>query len=431
MGEINRFLAEYAASGTVRMHMPGHKGRLDPLDITEIAGADSLYEADGIIERSENRMAACYGADATAYSAGGSTLCIQAMLALARERGTRVLCTRNLHTSAVNAMMLLGMQPVFLPVFQEDPRLPGFVAPETLRAALRGDEAAVYLTTPDYFGRQMDVAALARVCRERDVPLLVDNAHGAHLRFLTPDRHPMTSGASACADSPHKTLPALTGAALLHLRLPFGERRKAAMALFGSTSPSYLILRSLDQLLEPMENGELRSSLSRLNERCAELKTVLSAHGLPSVSADPTRLVLDANAAGYTGTALANAFREARIEPEYADRAFVVLLPSVCTPDEDWNRLHAFAEKFRPSAPIHWTPPTFELPESAMTLREAAFLPSESVAVEAAVGRIAARSVSPCPPGVPVVLPGERLSDDLCRYLRATGHTEIRVLTEK
>ncbi len=432
---LDDFLRSYGAAGFVRMHMPGHKGQLSSADITEIEGADSLYAASGVIAASEKRMAAVYGAARTAYSAGGSTLCIQAMLAMCARSAPhrrKILCARNLHVAAVNAMALLDLEPICLyPADRPDPRLPGAVTAGQVREALAAhpDAAGVYLTCPDYYGQRCDLEAIAVVCREAAVPLLVDNAHGAHLRFLQPNLHPMALGASACCDSLHKTLPALTGAALLHVAEPsLCGQEKDAMALFGSTSPSYLILQSIDQLLSSMESGELARRTAQLSARCASVRMAFASHGLRSIEGDPTRIVVDAQAAGLSGLLLAEQLRAARIEPEYADNGFVVLLPSIFSSRQDFARLIAFAETFQPSASYRPAVLPEPRPVRVLSLREAALSPAESLPVRQAVGRVAARSEATCPPGAPVLLAGEAVDEATADYLLEKGIRTLSVV---
>ena len=285
---IADFVRAYAASGCARLHMPGHKGRpflgCEALDVTEIAGADELYGAAGIIAQSEKNAGALFGSGRTFYAAEGSSQCVRAMLALAvwsAPPGRRpvVLAARNAHKSLLYAAALLDFDVAWL-----WPESPGQslcacpVSPAALERALEETRpAAVYVTSPDYLGGTCDVAALAEVSHRRGVPLLVDNAHGAYLRFLSPSRHPMDLGADLCCDSAHKTLPVLTGGAYLHVGRGapafFGENGRRALALFGSTSPSYLILQSLDlcnQYLAgdyPRRLAETAGALAALRER--------------------------------------------------------------------------------------------------------------------------------------------------------------------
>ncbi len=222
------FVREYAQSGTARLHMPGHKGvsflGCEPFDITEIAGADDLFHAEGVIRESEQNAAALFSAGATFYSTEGATLPIKAMLALAVQNAPkngarpRMLAARNAHKSFLYGCALLDIDVDWL--YGEGGHLcECSVSAKTLEQALRAAEApycAVFVTSPDYLGNMLDIAALAAVCRAHNVPLLVDNAHGAYLAFSRPVCHPITLGATMCADSAHKTLPALTGTAYLH-----------------------------------------------------------------------------------------------------------------------------------------------------------------------------------------------------------------------
>ena len=253
------FVQRYAKAGTARLHMPGHKGRCflgcEPWDITEVHGADALYEAEGILAESEQNAAALFGSQRTCYSTEGSSQCIRAMLYLAvTASGSRtVVAARNVHRAFVSAAALLDLELRWL--WPEESRsLCGCpISPAQLEEALGSlpePPAAVYLTSPDYLGGMAEIPALAQVCHQHGTLLLVDNAHGAYLRFLEPSLHPLDLGADLCCDSAHKTLPVLTGGAYLHLSPAapawLAAMAKSALGLFGSTSPSYLTLASLD-----------------------------------------------------------------------------------------------------------------------------------------------------------------------------------------
>ena len=340
------FVRRYAASGTSRLHMPGHKG-CGPLgceqwDITEIQGADELYEAEGVIAESEANATALFGTAHTYYSTEGSSQCIRAMLALAlqsaKPTGQRpVLCAaRNAHKALLYAAALLDLDIQWLwPAADAAGALCSCpVSPAALEAALTAGERAgqapfaVYVTSPDYLGGVQDIAGLARVCTAHGLPLLVDNAHGAYLRFLPEDRHPVALGAAICCDSAHKTLPVLTGGAYLHLgqNAPVQDEAtvRNTLNLFGSTSPSYLILQSLDAA-----NAALAGEWPRqLAECCAALETLRQALNAfapgfaragNAPDREPLKLTLDAAAVGYTGGELAQTLRSRAIECEYAD----------------------------------------------------------------------------------------------------------------
>ena len=225
---ISDFVRSYAASKALRLHMPGHKGKgplgVEERDITEIGGADVLYQSEGIIRQSEDNAARLFGAGRTLYSTEGSSLCIRAMIYLAMlharaaGRTPKVAAGRNAHKTFLTACALLDAEVEWL--YPETAALLSCpVTPEQVEAAVKGPQGAtaVFVTSPDYLGHQTDIAALAAVCRRYGALLLVDNAHGAYLRFLAPSRHPMDLGADLCCDSAHKTLPVLTGGAYLHI----------------------------------------------------------------------------------------------------------------------------------------------------------------------------------------------------------------------
>ncbi len=338
---IADFVRRYAASGTARLHMPGHKGRgplgCEALDITEIAGADALYEAGGIIARSEENAARLFGAQRTLFSTEGSSQCIRAMLALCvsgRKPGERpvVVAARNVHKAFVFAAALLDIEVVWLYPEAMTSLCACAVSPEALDAtlgALGAPPAAVYITSPDYLGGQADIAALARVCHAHGTVLAVDNAHGAYLHFLSPAAHPLDLGADICCDSAHKTLPVLTGGAYLHIAKgappALAAQARQAMALFGSTSPSYLTLMSLDLCNACLADGYAQR-LEATVHRIDALRARLAQSGWRALPSDPLKLTLDACAAGTTGQALAGRLRAGGVECEYADSESLVLM---------------------------------------------------------------------------------------------------------
>ena len=256
------FINEYKSKNFVRLHMPGHKGKnilgLEEYDITEIKGADSLYEANSIIAQSEENASKLFGCK-TYYSTEGSSLCIRALMHLAslyaNEKGKEliVFAGRNAHKTFLSAAALLDFEVEWLNNKNESSYLSATLDLTALEKSLsctNNKTKIVYITTPDYLGNIDDVRAIAEICDKNNALLFVDNAHGAYLRFLTPSCHPIDLGAHLCCDSAHKTLPVLTGGAYIHLsdKLPdvFEKNVKSSLSLFGSTSPSYLIMQSLD-----------------------------------------------------------------------------------------------------------------------------------------------------------------------------------------
>lgn len=435
------FVAAYGQSGIARLHMPGHKGK-GPLgcegrDITEIAGADSLYEAGGVIAQSEQNAAALFGAKATFYSAGGSSQCIGAMLCLALQKSKSrvVLAARNAHKSFLHAAALLDADVRWL-----WPRpyslLACPVTPEMLEnalAALPEAPAAVYITSPDYLGNVQPVAALAKVCHAHGAPLLVDNAHGAYLHFLPAPAHPLDEGADLCCDSAHKTLPVLTGGACLHLghgllKTEEGEVR-AALSLFGSTSPSYLILQSLDACNRYLA-GEARPKLAACVRAVEALKADLAAQGWAVAESEPLKVTLHASKRGWRGDALADFLRQNGVECEYADPDDLVLMVSPQNSPEDLEKVRAALAAAGQGSEAPQTPPQMARPRQAMGIRAALLAPAEEVPVAAAAGRVCAAPTVGCPPAVPVVVSGEEISPDAAAVFRYYGIETVRVVRE-
>lgn len=431
------FVRAYAASSPVRLHMPGHKGEpvlgCEPWDVTEIDGADALFEADGIIRESERIAGRFFGAQ-TFYSAEGSSLCIRAMLALAVRRmpaGTRpkVLAPRNVHKTFLSAAALLDFDPVWIGTAR-DGRLGATVTAAEVEAALDESTAAVYLTAPDYLGNLPDLAPIAAVCRRANVPLLVDNAHGAYLKFLKPSRHPIDLGADLCCDSAHKTLAALTGAAYLHVapsdRFGFAARAKDALALFGSTSPSYLILQSLDAQngLFPALPDRIESFLPQVDA----LRKRLQSHGYRLLGDEPLKITVDANAFGYTGDGLAALLAKRNVVAEFHDPQYLVLMLSPRNTPEDLTRAADALCAISPREPIEPAilPPI--VPTPVLSVRAAMLAEQERLPVEECVGRILAEPCVGCPPAVPIRMCGERIDAAAAQWFRFYGVKTLAVV---
>ena len=451
-------------------------------DITEIPGADSLYEADGIIAESEANASRLFGCP-TFYSTEGSSHCIRAMLLLAcqarqgiKDQGSgiresarrfRILAARNCHKAFLSAVALLDLDVVWLPA-AEGSYLSAQPTPEALDAALtESGAAAVYLTCPDYLGFLPDLRPLAELCHAHGALLLVDNAHGAYLRFLTPSRHPMDLGADLCCDSAHKTLPVLTGGAYLHAaagRMGHCDSQRTlrdALALFGSTSPSYLILQSLDLANPYLE--KLPEMLAGFLPQVEALKSRLRAAGWTVVGDEPMKLTLDLRPAGTsiacppsprfpTGPALAAALEQAGIYCEFFDADYLVCMLTPENTEEDLHRLEtalsgviaaadgnlrtsdacpciplekAAADEPPAACPA---PSLYGLPERVCSIREAMLAPAKTVPAAESLGRVLARPGVSCPPAVPILMPGERIDEAAVAAFERYGIQTVSVL---
>lgn len=428
------FVRDYAASAPIRLHMPGHKGRgilgCESLDITEIRGADDLYHPEGILARSEENASRLFGCR-TVYSAEGSSLAIRAMLYLAYTRSGckgKCLAGRNAHKSFLHTAVLLDFPISWL--WAGDSYLSCPVTAETVEAAILEEKEkpfAVYLTSPDYLGNLAPVGEIASVCHRYGVPLLVDNAHGAYLKFLPRSLHPMDLGADLCCDSAHKTLPVLTGGAYLHMGPDWtAEEAKAAMALFGSTSPSWLILQSLDGANPLLER--LPGDIAALAPHIAALKGALLAHGFALVGAEPLKITVHAAKFGYSGEEMAEILEKQGIFCEFADRDFLVFMLTPRNTPEELDRLRAALCALPRGARQEMPPIALARPKAACTPRQAAFAPRETIPVENSLGRILALANVSCPPAVPIVMCGEEIDEAAREALRRCGIEEVTVI---
>lgn len=431
------FVTEYRDRGALRLHMPGHKGEhflgVEDLDITEIDGADVLYRAGGIIRQSEENAAALFGTARTIYSAEGSSLAIRAMVYLAllygKAQGRRpvIAAGRNAHKTFLTAAALLDIEPVWLFPKEQEDILSCMITGEELDSTLADmDEkpVAVYITSPDYLGNMADIAALSKVCRKYGALLLVDNAHGAYLNFLAESRHPIALGADMCCDSAHKTLPVLTGGAYLHISKTapglFGEQAENGMALFASTSPSYLILQSLDRANRYLAEG-YRESLDDYTKKVAALKHRLASGGYTLIGEEPLKITIAAKRYGYTGDALAVELYKEEIVCEFCDPDYVVLMLTPQNGEAALAKLETVLLNIEQKTEIAERMPGLVRPAKRMSPREALFTPGRELDIHECCGRVLAAATVSCPPAIPIVVCGEVIDESAIRVFEYYG----------
>ncbi len=430
------FCRNYRERQISRLHMPGHKGvpflGCEGLDLTEVQGADELYAPEGIIARSEQNATALFGSGRTLYSTEGSSQCIRAMvklgLSLSVHSGReRILAARNAHKAFLYACALMDVEVNWLYPDSGTELCSCPVSPEALSEGISTYHPhAVYITSPDYLGQMADVKALAEVCHKAGIPLLVDNAHGAYLHWL--GQHPMDLGADICCDSAHKTLPVLTGGAYLHLspeaNARVGAEAKAAMELFGSTSPSYLILQSLD-----LCNAYLAQNFSRELHRCIQRVSLLRGT-IPDVSQEPIKVALDAHALGYSGQVVADLLRKNHCEPEYVDSRYVVCMFTPQNREEDYIRLVQALTSLPPREPLHLPQSVLTPSTAVMTPRQAILAPHETIPVKDALGRICGSPTVSCPPAIPITVSGEIITGEAIALYQAYGIEKVSVVKQ-
>ena len=436
---ILKMLKEYSERDILRLHMPGHKGRLDKNDITEVEGADSLFDASGVIMESEENAGKLFGAD-TFYSTEGSSLSIRAMVYLtslyAKETGkdSLILAARNAHKSFVSAAALTDVSVEWMLPKKNYGYLSCPLTSDEVEEQIRKkDPIAVYITSPDYLGRTCDVGGIAEVCHRYGVLLLVDNAHGAYLKFLEGSMHPMDLGADMCCDSAHKTLEVLGGGAYLHVgrNAPkiFSERARSAMSLFASTSPSYLILASLDGVNERL-GDDFKAVLTSFVNKIKVFNEKLERIGYKNVSEEPLKITLDAKDYGYTGDALAKELLRKDIVTEFHDRDYLVLMLSPYMTDGELERLYSALKNIPKRAAITEKSPKLTLPERKVGLREAVFSASEVLPCDSCLGRTLASVTVGCPPAVPIIVSGEVIDENIISAAKYYGTEYFTVIKE-
>lgn len=419
------FVKKYRESKVMRLHMPGHKGNkilgAETLDITEIDGADVLYSAHGIILESEKNASLLFGTKKTLYSCEGSSLAIRAMLYLARlcapNSSNVILAARNAHKVFISAVALLGLDVEWLYDENSNNIISCKVSPDQLRKKLqemKEKPIAFYITSPDYLGNIADIEGLAQVCKEENILLICDNAHGAYLNFTEEALHPISLGAHMCCDSAHKTLPVLTGGAYLHIGKDapdtLCENAERAMALFASTSPSYLILQSLDNANTYLSHG-YREKLKECIAKGKKLKSELYQKGFDLIGNEGLKITLAPKSYGYTGTELAEYLSSCNIICEFSDPDYTVLMFNTENDDSIFEALEKALLNLPKKASINDSPPAFEIPKRKISSREAIFSESEKTPVNHSLGKILATETVSCPPAIPVVVCGEVINE--------------------
>ena len=423
-------LKDFAATSPLRLHVPGHKGRAlpmpelsgaAPLDFTELSPTGDLFAGEGAVMQAQALWAEAYGMAHCLFLTGGSTQGVLAALTLAAGDGGAVLLDRGSHRSAYHALALLDAKPIYLGrPWLEAEGVFGPVSPQTVDEMLKThpEIKTICITSPTYYGVLSDIPAISTIVRRHCGKLVVDAAHGVHLPFLG-------NGDLAAADlvvtSAHKGLPALGQSALLFAGEGSGfshAQLRRAGSLYGSSSPSYLLMASLDTARAYME-GEgavryrticgqvdaLRQRFPALTEGCALL--------------DPARLVLTVR----DGFAVQKALEARGVYPEMADSGHVVFILTCADGEEDLIRLEKALEGLDQIAdtppPLPAPPPA---PEVVLSPRRAYFSPSETLPLRTALDRVSAGQIAPYPPGVPVVAPGERICKKHLAYLTRIGY---------
>lgn len=449
------FINEYRKKNPVRAHMPGHKGMgilgFEDMDLTEITGADELYNPTGIILESENNASTLFGSN-TMYSTEGSSHCIRGMLFLFKKwcahtgAAPLILAGRNIHKTYINTAALLDIQTVWMMGHSEDSIEECRFSSAELESRIlemQTKPTAVYITSPDYLGNVADIKGYAEVCHNHGILLLVDNAHGAYLKYLTPSIHPIDLGADICADSAHKTLPVLTGGAYLHISERadsfFHENAKLALEMFGSTSPSYLVLASLDVANRYM--SDLSHKLSIFLPKLNNLKESLRNEGYVITGNEALKICINFKIChNISGKEAAAYLEDNNIFPEYYDNNHLVLMLTPENSESDLNNIFGVLKDYIHSivndknlGKTHSKTFSIEAladldlidtkmavshasqhkkkPQQVLSPAKAILSDYEIVPEKEAIGRVLACSIISCPPAIPAYMMGELIEE--------------------
>ncbi|MFZ5633122.1 MAG: aminotransferase class I/II-fold pyridoxal phosphate-dependent enzyme [Bacillota bacterium] len=453
-------LKKYTDNWTVRFHMPGHKGgqaadnlvakflgdKVFAADVTNVPGLDDLHQAHGVIRKAQELAAGTFGADFTYFLINGSSCGLQALVMAVCGPGEKILAPRNMHRSILSGIILSGAVPVFFrPEYDCHYKIPLGTCPETIARSLEchPDVKAVILVNPTYHGITSDVSSIAKIVHARNIPLVVDEAHGPHLHFH--EVLPATAlegGADAAVQGTHKILSAFTQAAMLHLKSSLIDRQRleAALRLLQSTSTSYLLLASLDAARAQMEAcgrqliqeaielaAYLREKINRLNGFSSFGEEMVGKPGVFGL--DPTKVTISVRGLQVTGLWAEQWLRERHgIQVEMSDMFNLLLIVTFGNFRSDADRLlkalqemGQYAAQNNIKAQPYWAAGQVDafpgIPDLVITPREAFWAPVAAVPLAEAVGRVSAETIACYPPGIPVICPGEKVTGEIVEYL--------------
>ncbi|HOQ02130.1 MAG TPA: aminotransferase class V-fold PLP-dependent enzyme [Acetivibrio clariflavus] len=444
---IYNALRKYAKSSPIPFHMPGHKiGKgipyrllkdLHQLDMTEIPGLDNLHFPDGVIKEAQDLAAKAFGADDTSFLVNGSTCGIHAAILGVCKPGDRLIVSRDCHKSVIGAMMLASVTPIYIaPKYDSLFGVPSLMLPSTVEEAIRNnpDAVGVVLTRPNYYGLCSDIRAISDVVRSYNKILIVDEAHGAHLRFSS--KLPccaLDADADVCIQSAHKTLPALTQGAYIHIK---GNRVdvdkvKFVLRLIQTSSPSYIIMAFLDIARAIMEDcgAELLDKLLK-NIDCFEKMVcentgykILSVQPFLSGHADKTRIVVNVRNTGKTGFFIDKILRnQFNIQVEMADMYNIVCISTIADGMKEFESLNYALKEIEKQFGNSMKSPDINvkelnIPLQAVSLDKIMQCSFKKQKLVESVGKVSRGIITPYPPGVPIVCPGEVITEEAVQYI--------------
>lgn len=449
MQYLDEKLTAYSKSDMYPFHMPGHKRKAlefaNPytIDITEITGFDNLHHAEGIIKEAQERAAALYGSERCFYLVNGSSCGLLAAICGATKKRDKVLVARNCHKAVYHALYLNEISVEYLyPVITEND-LQGQITPQQIKEAFEehSDIAAVVITSPTYEGILSDVAGIAKVAHAYGVPLIVDEAHGAHLGFGGDfPENAVRQGADAVIMSLHKTLPSFTQTALLHVNSKIINAEEIAenLAMFESSSPSYLLMAGMDACIRMLveKRKELfenyRSLLNQFYQKAANLKHlhVMKKEDLSQAEAfdwDDSKIIIFTGSIGLTGEELYQILvKNYHLQMEMASGEYVLGMTSIMDEQEGLARLlialqeidQAYCQKTEGKRKEGFIRTMYGKNPREMQIYQAKALPRTDVSFEDAIGEMSADYIFLYPPGIPMIVPGEKITREFVEKMR-------------
>ncbi|QXM07057.1 aminotransferase class I/II-fold pyridoxal phosphate-dependent enzyme [Crassaminicella indica] len=460
---ILKRLTALAKENIVSFHVPGHKNgkayrgykdhifnnALLALDVTEIPGTDNLHAPEDMIKKAQERAAKFFKADHTFFLINGtSTGNISALMAVANPN-EKVIVPRDCHKSVMNGCILGGLIPVYInPKVSKEHNISMGIEAETVeKAILENKEVrAVVLTYPNYYGICSDIEAIAKVVHKYNKILIVDEAHGAHFNLSKELPIPaIEAGADIVIQSTHKTLPSFTQASMLHVKSERVniDRLRFMLRMNQSSSPSYLLMSSLDEARAIVESegrvlmNELLENINKFHEKISNIKgikvldkSLIGRYGIKDI--DRTRIVLDMTDFGISGTSLEKLLRdEYGIQMEMSDIKHIVAVCTIGNDAKDFEKLLKALisiKKKREVRKIETIPLLASIPKMCIPPREAAFCNKRSIPFKQSSGKISGEYIIPYPPGIPIICPGEEITQEIIDYVELLKEKKINII---
>lgn len=443
-------MIKYKNANVYPLHTPGHKGGRGMadllrrelgesvvMDVSLMSELDDIHEPETYIAEAQRLAAETYGSDACFWAVNGTSQAIHAMLMTAVKPGEKVLVPRNAHRSVAGGLILGDIQPVFMePDYSEEFGIYTQISAATVQQKLQehSDIKAVLLTSPNYYGIAADIRKIAEICHQRKIPLLVDEAHGAHLGFS--DKLPASAlqcGADAVAQSTHKLIGAMTQCSMLHIRQGLLDVQQAAdvMSILTTTSPNYLLMASLDAARAQLQScgaqmaEHAAAAAAKLRRLCRSFQglKVLAEQDAQGYRLDTTKVTVNVSAWGYSGVEAGELLRQAGIAVELVDAQNVLFLVTYADDNREFDDiLEKIAcvlsrmEANKKQQQIKISLPELPQTDMGLSVREVFFGKKVSIPFAESIGKVCAEQISFYPPGIPILLPGEIISAEVAAY---------------